>query len=495
MINVLLVNPKGDADQTNSNPLGLCYISAALKSDGHNVELVDLHNLHDVEFLSHKLFEKEYDIVGISACAPTIHQTIKLARLSKTISPKSKIILGGHHATYAAKELMEMFTEIDYICIGDGEECFQCIARAVENKFEFHDVPNLVWRDQSEIIFNKVTQSDLSLLPDRSLIENPVEFSKRKELPFILGEIITCKGCTGKCTFCSSNIVKYRGTHCINLGLVENDLKVLRDLNVNAIHIIDSDFLTNSDHALKVIELLKKYHIDYFFIVCRVDSFLRFRDNLDFLFNSGCIGLEIGIESGDPNFLMRYKKGVTIEKNVECLTLLHHYEKKYRFNVTIDFIMFDEVSTLERLKMNYDFLIDNGLNCFKYEECLFNRISVLHGSQIYAEYKREGRIGNDISEPFVGFSDKKVQLVYSNVFMYKEIIHPIVVKLRKILKKQISTKYNMLIFQNIYKLNDYAFQFFYETYTAIINNECPKMVFDNAYKDILKMESRIKDYE
>lgn len=47
------------------------------------------------------------DVVAITSLTPTIEQALETARITKSILPESKVILGGYHPTFTFKELLE----------------------------------------------------------------------------------------------------------------------------------------------------------------------------------------------------------------------------------------------------------------------------------------------------------------------------------------------------------------------------------------------------
>ena len=63
MKKVLLININSDDSRNNSFPLGLAYLSAALKD--YETEIFDL-NFHSDDELFSKISQTHYDVIGIS---------------------------------------------------------------------------------------------------------------------------------------------------------------------------------------------------------------------------------------------------------------------------------------------------------------------------------------------------------------------------------------------------------------------------------------------
>ena len=120
-MNILLVNPSfydGDAFRNRFQdyvdwirggnlyvapfepPLGLAYLSAAIKARGHAVTLLDMQGLlMDSEALVGRLNAERPRVVGITAMTPTLPVALRVARLARASLPDAYIVLGGIHPT------------------------------------------------------------------------------------------------------------------------------------------------------------------------------------------------------------------------------------------------------------------------------------------------------------------------------------------------------------------------------------------------------------
>ena len=80
-------------------PLGIGYLAAVIKKDGHEVLFLDpeVQGLN-ADGIKELLFRAKPDIVGISCATPNFKQALKIASFSKTCS-SAMVILGGVHAS------------------------------------------------------------------------------------------------------------------------------------------------------------------------------------------------------------------------------------------------------------------------------------------------------------------------------------------------------------------------------------------------------------
>lgn len=81
-----------------------------------------------------------------------IKDTVTLIKDLKNKYPAKKILLGGFTATYFAKEIMKEIPEVDFIIKGDAEIPVLRLFSAWKNNKNLKSIPNLVYRENDEII-------------------------------------------------------------------------------------------------------------------------------------------------------------------------------------------------------------------------------------------------------------------------------------------------------------------------------------------------------
>ena len=107
-------------------PIGLAYIAATLRKDGHIVEIYnqDIHHYPE-EHLTKHLDNNEYGMVGVSTIGG-YYQYHKLLKISEAINrsknrDKFKYVIGGHGPSPEPEFFLKK-TAADVIVIGEGEE-------------------------------------------------------------------------------------------------------------------------------------------------------------------------------------------------------------------------------------------------------------------------------------------------------------------------------------------------------------------------------------
>src|SRR5215470_8189840 len=120
-------------------PLGLEYISAALKRSGVSVTVVDERFGRS---LSSWLTEVRPRVVGISSLhALEYDRVLEVARLVRRLAPGAFVFAGGHAAAAYPGPLET--DDLDAIVLDDGEELVPALVDALKNGRPLSDVPAL----------------------------------------------------------------------------------------------------------------------------------------------------------------------------------------------------------------------------------------------------------------------------------------------------------------------------------------------------------------
>ncbi|GAB4139108.1 MAG: hypothetical protein Fur0037_05200 [Planctomycetota bacterium] len=220
------INRSGLTALRPSLPLGLAYIAAVLREDGHRVSVVDALGL------APERMEQEGDIwrLGLSpeeivARVPKDVQAIgvtsmwsyswpivrELLRALKMVFPSVPLVCGGEHFTAIPDLSMEQ-APIDYLVMGEGEETAIALFRALELGLDTSVIPGLAWRDQKgEIRKNprrdRIRNVDEIPWPAWDLFDVEAYSSNRLVTGIYYGKtipILATRGCPYQCTYCSA---------------------------------------------------------------------------------------------------------------------------------------------------------------------------------------------------------------------------------------------------------------------------------------------------
>lgn len=259
-------------------PLGIMYLSSAIKSEGHKTELV--LTSEDVE---KKVEEYNPDFIGYSIM--TGDQAF-YDEINKKLKKKFDFfsIAGGPHPTF----FPEMFdeTSFDALCIGEGEETIKDIIKNPKKKI--YGVRQLI---------DPLDNIDF---PDRDLVFKDKEI---KDGP--IKHFIASRGCPYNCKYCFnesySELYKGKGSR-MRFRLVDNLLDEIEEVikqspKTKFIYFQDDTFILRKDW-IKEFSMKYKQRIGLPFH-CHTRANLVTEDLVKDLKFAGCYSVHIAAESGN----------------------------------------------------------------------------------------------------------------------------------------------------------------------------------------------------
>jgi radical SAM superfamily enzyme YgiQ (UPF0313 family) len=220
------INKNGLTALRPSLPLGLAYIAATLRKDGHALSVIDAlgeapdrmvpeGDIWRLGLAPDEIVARiapDTQAIGVtnmwSYSWPIVRELLHKIRAAR---PKLPIVCGGEHFT-ATTELSMSQAPIDYIVRGEGEETAVALFRALELGVDTSVIPGIAYRDPAgKVVINK----------SRDRIKNVDEipwpawdlFNVRAydEHKFVAGihygltvPILATRGCPYQCTYCSS---------------------------------------------------------------------------------------------------------------------------------------------------------------------------------------------------------------------------------------------------------------------------------------------------
>lgn len=308
------------SEPPNIPDLGLGYIAASLKKEGHAVSIMDWNRNATGDEFKEQLAAMQPEVVGIKVFTKDVGAAQKTISLVRESAPDTIIVIGGPHpSALEPEELMEDFAYCDFAVKGEAEASFPSLLAGILNAGTKNDkgciahevavkIHGLVWREKGSVFANPIyLDHDLDSIdfPCWEMID-PCNYdvdmlgSAMKEGN--TAPVITTRGCPGRCSFCSAFNVNGRA---IRTRSPENVLKEISLLynkyNVRKFMFQDNCFTSIKENLTRLCELIIKEGMKIEWDCVSYERLDNLTDEtLSLMYKAGCRMIHMGIESGSP---------------------------------------------------------------------------------------------------------------------------------------------------------------------------------------------------
>jgi hopanoid C-3 methylase len=330
---VLLVHPSGlmyTEVYLRLEPLGLERVAESCRKAGHEVRLLDL------QVFSHKHFQMMLDTWQPDAVAfslnylANIPEVVDLARMTRELLPDTLVFVGGHSASFTAREILAHAAgAIDCVIKGEGEEIAPRILAAWADKQEPSTLPGVVTTAGEGPAPRMIGSLD-DTLPARDLL--------KKRHKYFIGVLDPCasvefsRGCPWNCTFCSAWTFYGRSYRKVSPAAVGEDLARVREPGV---FIVDDVAFIHAEHGHAIADEVEKRNIrKNYYLETRCDVLLKNKEVFARWKKLGLSYMFLGIEAIDEEGLKRHRKRVSLGKSFEAL----EYARSLGISVAVNII-------------------------------------------------------------------------------------------------------------------------------------------------------------
>jgi len=305
-------------------PIGLMYLSSALKLAGHETFFYDILLDGDVCGFVGRL---RPEIIAYSIVTGTHHQ---YARLNRRLKERFSFfaVFGGPHATFFPDFINE--PGVDAVCIGEGEDALAELATGLERNQDITGIANM-WVKLGDTIFkNDVRPLDRNIdrlaFPDRALVYSYDAYRKRSNK-----YVTSSRGCPYNCTYCFNHSLKklYRGKGLFcrkrSIGNVIGELEGLkRAASVKRVQFFDDVFILDRQWVLDFCKEYRERIALPFICYARVN--LLDEEIVAALKSAGVVTITFAIETGSSHLRNQVLKRRISERSIlKAAELMHRY--------------------------------------------------------------------------------------------------------------------------------------------------------------------------
>ncbi len=315
-------------------PLGIELIAAAARRAGHEVRLIDLQ-VEPARNFERQVREWQPEAIAISCnYLANVPEVVELAKLAARLCPEAFVFVGGHSASFIARDLLEHGAgAIGCVIKGEGEASAVRLLAAIEERdpLALIQVPGVISRDGDGPAPGFVKDLD-DLEAARDLLRH-----RRK---YFIGVLDPCasielsRGCPWDCSFCSAWTFYGRSYRVKSAEAAALELARIREPGV---FIVDDVAFIQAQHGMAIGEAIARRGIKkQYYLETRGDVLLRNKDVFRFWKKLGLQYMFLGVEAIDEEGLQRFRKRVSVSKNLEALEFARSLGVMVAINIIAD---------------------------------------------------------------------------------------------------------------------------------------------------------------
>jgi len=406
-------------------PYGIGLLTSKLLSKGYEVNLLDINyeilfyihtneeNLINIDSLTDSWKEKlkqkiesfKPDIIGISCMFTTIKDMKEVSSFVKSCDENLPVFAGGASLIHNTESILRDCESIDFISLFEGDIVFSDYLDFVNGKLDATYIKQI-----ATIIDNKYIAIEERSIPKGKDIDSPPNYLNLPiEKYSSFGEIgayrfwrapnakvataISNRGCSGHCSFCGVRSFNGPGVRSRDINAVADEIESMKQ-NYGISHImwLDDDLFFNEKRAIRLFDEIARRKLNITWDATNGVIAAEISDELiDIAVKSGCIGLNIGIESGNPYILRKINKPSTIDDFKHAAKILNKYQQIFTKGFLI--IGFPD-ETLNQIQDTINFAKELALDWYTVQSlCPFP------ATKIYSEILEKQQSKKDSSVP------------------------------------------------------------------------------------------------
>jgi radical SAM superfamily enzyme YgiQ (UPF0313 family) len=371
-------------------PLDLAYSASLLEKNGFEVEILDCPALGIKKSRAiKKISKKNPDLIIVNTSGISQSNDLNFAADLKIATDAFIGVIGPYINYYIGNVFSN---KIDVVIGGEIEYTILELAKNIP----LNEIKGITFKKDEKTIKN----------PDRELIKN------LDELPFPAYHLLPMKkysywylpktpfttfqssrGCPFGCIYCPYSVGfgnVWRGRSADN---VLSELRLLKEkYKIKSILFRDQIFTFDMKHAEEICEKISKEGIDIEWR-CETRADCLSKLLMVKMKNAGCVGVHMGIESGDTNLSKTIAKvGLNLNKVKE----IFHYARDIELKTRAFFIIGLPGETKETIKRTLEFAKE-----IKADDYFFNSATPFPGTKLYEIAEKKGWIVDKNWEKFV----------------------------------------------------------------------------------------------
>ena len=426
---ILLVNPPDGTESlfqyatakrgryTNFPPYGLGVLATRLRALGIEVRICNLNN--EVLSSCNKAEAEEVfdfkriwqgglesvlesfapDLVGVTCMFTMTHGSFHdVCRHAKSLG--FPIAIGGVHVSNDTKRIYEDigFDVIDIAFTGESDHSFPEFIEILNGARPLDQLSQAVVAIDGEIatfgagavpageVLDTIPAYDLMQTSKLSLYGVIGAFYCFKPKDAKFATVLSNRGCRGKCTFCSVRSFNGPGVRHRSVVSVADELEILNGkFGIDHIVWLDDDLFKDHRRAITLFNEIVKRNLDLTWDATNGVLAASCTDEvISAAAESGCIALNIGVESGNPEILRMIQKPATVDIYLKAAEVMRKFPE---IHTSIFLMVGFPGETMAQINDTINLATDMDMDWYR-----ISQLQPLPGTPIYDAMVQQGMI-------------------------------------------------------------------------------------------------------
>ncbi len=340
------------------------------------------------------------DVIAFSCYLWNIQLSLHFAHLFKLLLPNTLIVFGGPDAGPRAQQLLEQYSQVDFVIEGDGEIPFLALIRELLNDCsDYSKVSALRYRSDQQIVSNPISseQVDMALLEGVYEEVPAAEEVSQWPWPNLLYE--TLRGCPYACSYCMYGKTKMNAKPIV---LVVEEMLALLQQGLT-VEIIDPTFTTYQKRAKQILrDLGQQQYSGRLHFEAYPDSIDE--EMAELMVGAKVAAVGIGFQTVSSQGLKAVKRPKNLVRFERAIALL----KTFKIHYYVDIIYGLPATSIEDFFSTVDYLYSHGVN-----RLMIYRLLGLPGSPMMADSSKYDLLFSE-SPPY--------ELLSSNTYSLSDLV-------------------------------------------------------------------------
>lgn len=328
---LFISHPNKYLERPDFPPIGLAYIGAIAKRDGHEVLLID-GGLSSIKKILRQAKEFLPEFIGV-ACWTINRGTVwRLINLLSESMPDAFLCVGGQHPSYYPEHIF-LKTNANAVVIGEGEDTISELLKAFENGSDLSEVGGIMFKKKDGTLVRTAPRPPIEQLDSipfpyyegfRNFTFNEYTGIGGADLPRPTAAVITSRGCVFDCTYCSSvNFWSKKWRYRSSKNVLDELEQLVKERGVRSVYIFDDNFPVNKKRAVDICQGIIDRKLNISWACCSHVKTIN-AELLGIMKQSGCVSIDFGVESGSDIILKNINKGQSRIDIERTFALVHN---------------------------------------------------------------------------------------------------------------------------------------------------------------------------